>query len=301
MTPLSKVQVFDTVRVTSYGKGAEAYWILEPKRRVDKPLPVVLFVHGLNQTDYSVYRSWIMHLVRSGNVVIYPRYQAGNIVDPATFTGESAKALHRALDRCDGQQHPQVDHQQLSMIGHSVGGTIIANLAARPEYYGIPVPRALMLLQPGDTRADQGLGALLPTLTEDHRTIAKGTLMLIVDVANDYFVSPKAGQRIYEQAIGIDAKDKRRLLMQTDAHGKPALIADHMLPMGWTNRQDIMGRVNVYDDALWRWFDAMQAVGRGDDSQREEVFGEATLDLGKWSDGTPVRRPMDVSSDRLER
>jgi len=70
-----------------------------------------------------------------------------------------------------------------------------------------------------------------------------------------------------------------------------------MLPMAWTERQDSQGRVNAYDFALWRWFDALQATAMGDKKQREHVFGEAALDVGKWSDGTPVRPPIDQKVD----
>ena len=278
-----------------YGEGEQRYWIIEPDRAGDKPMSVVLFMHGMGLTHHSAYRSWINHLVRRGNIVIYPSYHTGGIVDPTTFTKHAAQAVRKALTQCDGKRHRLADTDRFTMVGHSLGGTIIANLAARPKHFGLPKPGALMLLQPGDTRADKGLGALFPSLTEDHRTIPQGTLMLIVDVENDYFVSPKAGQRIYDNALQIDAADKRRLLLRTDDHSEPAIIADHMLPMAWTTDQASRGRVNAYDFALWRWFDAMQAAAQGDDAQRDLVFGKAALDAGHWSDGTAVRPPVDVS------
>ncbi|MFK7790872.1 MAG: alpha/beta hydrolase family protein [Phycisphaeraceae bacterium] len=290
---------FNGMRVTAFGEGATGYWIIEPRQRVEEALPVVVFVHGFGLTKYTAYRAWITHLVRKGNVVIYPRYHVGGIVDPTTFTRAAAAGASKALAQCDGKRHASIDRNQLTMIGHSLGGTIVANLAARPKHYNLPVPRALMLLQPGDTKSDNGLGAFFPSLTEDHRTIAKGTLMLIVDVEGDYFVSPKAGLRIYDNAASIDATDKRRLLLKTDDHGEPAIIADHMLPMAWTDRQTSQGRVNAYDFAAWRWFDALQASALGDKQQHVLVFGDAALDLGQWSDGVPVCRPMDAPGDRL--
>lgn len=281
---------------TAYGEGAQRYWIIEPAKAGDDPMPAILFAHGLGLTNHSAYRIWIQHLVRRGNIVIYPAYHTGGIVDPTTFTENTAKATAEALNRCDGKQHCLADTDRFTMIGHSLGGTIIANLAARPRHFGLPKPDALMLLQPGDTQADRGIGALFPSITEDHSTIPSGTLMLIVDSENDYFVSPKAGQRIIEKSDKIDAKDKRRLLLRTDTHREPAIIADHMLPMAWTTSQNSQGRVNAYDFALWRWFDGLQALSQGDRRQREQVFGEAAMDVGRWSDGTPVRRPVDASA-----
>ncbi|MEM6506635.1 MAG: hypothetical protein AAF711_14460 [Planctomycetota bacterium] len=288
---------FVDVRVTIYGEGAEAYWILEPRNRSKEPLPVVLFVHGLNLPHYASYRSWIHHTVKRGNVVIFPRYQASGLVDPKTFTAEAAKAARSAVAKCDGLDHAKADPDRLTMIGHSLGGTIIANLAARPEHFGLPAPGALMLLQTGDTKADRGLGALLPSISEDHSTIAEGTLMLVIDVENDWIVSPKAGQRILDAAEKVDATDKRRLLLRSDTHGEPALIAGHSVPVAWTNQpRRGRGSTDAFDYALWRWFDALQALADGHDDRRELVFGEAALDLGTWSDGKAVRPPIEPAA-----
>lgn len=293
--PGGKDYLFSKTLATGYGEGEKRYWIIEPDQAADEALPVILFAHGFGLTNHSAYRAWINHLVRKGNIVIYPAYHIGGIVDPTTFTDETAAATRKALEQCDGKRHRLADTDRFTMVGHSLGGTIIANLAARPKHFGLPVPKALMLLQPGDTKADKGIGALFPSITEDHSTIPTGTLMLIVDVENDYFVSPKAGQRIVDNATKIEVKNKRRLLLQTDGHGEPAIIADHMLPMAWTDRQGDQGRINVYDFACWRWFDALQAAAHGDDLSRDLVFGEAAIDLGKWSDGTPVRPPVDTA------
>ena len=283
---------YEQVRATEYGEGADGYWIIEPVDAGDEPLPVVLFAHGLNQTNYAAYGSWIRHLARHGNLVIFPRYQTGGAVDPKTFTPQTAQAMREALKRCDGKKHPEADVKRFSMVGHSLGGTIIANLAARPNHYGLPVPKALMLLQPGDTRADKGFGAFFPSITEDHSTIAKGTLMLIVDVVGDYYVSAKGGTRIYDKAELIDTRDKDRLLLETDEHGNPALVADHMLPFAWPNGRG-RGKANAYDFAQWRWFDALMATAYGDEAQRKFVLGNTTEQraIGRWSDGTPVREP----------
>eukprot|EP00752_Nemacystus_decipiens_P014001 g12437.t1 len=286
---------------TAYGNGAQRYWIIEPTQGINKTLPVVFFVHGFNATHPRTYDAWIRHLVRRGNVVIYPQYQAGNLVDPTTFTDEAAKALRQALQKMDGKRHAKVDRQQLTMIGHSLGGTIIANLAARPRHFGIPTPGALMPLQSGDTRADTGLGSLLPSITEDHSTIPAGTLMLIVDVANDYFVSPKAGQRLYDNAKQVHTNDKRRLLLYTDDHGEPAIVADHSLPTGWSLGQGGFTRVNTYDIALWQWFDALQAAAEGDEVSREEGSGKTMkIGLAQMDSGADVQANL-AQAERLVR
>lgn len=298
--PGSNDYPFEHTRITAYGEGAGGYYIIEPREAPKQALPVVLFVHGMGATSYGGYHAWVTHLVRKGNVVLFPLYHDKGIVDPATFTNTAAAAAAEAIKRCDGDTHALIDTDRLTMVGHSLGGTIIANLAARPRHFKLPAPKAIMPLQSGDTRADSGLGALLSSITEDHSTIAKGTLMLIVDVEKDRIVSPKVGQRIHDNADRVAVRNKRRLVLRNDDHGEPTIIADHMLPNGWFDRQKRHVSVNTYDFALWRWFDSLQALAHGDEEHRDHVFGEVALNLGHWSDGTPVRRPIDASAGKLE-
>ena len=65
------------------GAGARGAAVFRPAGAA-RPLPVVVFVHGLFATDPDTYGAWIRHLVRDGNVVIYPAYQ-GALTPPAAF------------------------------------------------------------------------------------------------------------------------------------------------------------------------------------------------------------------------
>ena len=65
-----------------YGTGARSYWLFEPAEPTPERAPVVVFHHGWLAINPGVYGAWIEHLVRSGAVVIFPRYQA-DCVDPA--------------------------------------------------------------------------------------------------------------------------------------------------------------------------------------------------------------------------
>lgn len=284
---------YEGVTVTRYGQGAAGYWVFEP-RGVDKAkaLPVVAFVHGLNATNYGTSWLWIRHLVRKGNLVIYPQYQEGFLLDPATFTDQSAGAIRQAIEKLDGKTHVKADAERFAMVGHSLGGTIIANLAARHEHYGLPKAGALMPVQPGDVRSESGLGAFFPALIEDHSTIPRGTLMLVIATEDDHIVGQGIAKAIYGAAKAISKDDKDFILIAEDRHGSPALSADHFMPFSYIDRQ---GKVNAdaYDFALWRWFDALRDAAFEDGKHREIAMGNtaAQRDLGKWSDGTAVRQP----------
>ncbi len=59
-------------------EGDDQYWLFEPASpRPTQPAPVIVLLHGWGGTSPSGYGCWIEHLVRQGNVVIFPEYQTG--------------------------------------------------------------------------------------------------------------------------------------------------------------------------------------------------------------------------------
>src|SRR5262245_6244681 len=65
-----------TVRRKEFGSGARSYWLYEPADPAPAKAPVVVLNHGWLAVNPGAYGAWIEHLVRSGKVVIFPRYQA---------------------------------------------------------------------------------------------------------------------------------------------------------------------------------------------------------------------------------
>lgn len=277
----------DRVRIRSYGQDAQRVWVFSPVGAGDDALPVVLYVHGLNQLSYRGVYLWIEHLVRRGNIVIFPQYQTLGLIDPKTFTPATAKATRQALATCNGKDNPLADTQRFAMVGHSLGGTIILNLAARPKHFGLPTPKALMPLMPGDVRVPKGIGAFMPKITEDHSTVAADTVLLIVASTNDRIVGKRFAERIYKTTKRIDPADKDLLLLSDDDHGRPVLRAGHFVPTAYP------GRVDAYDYALWRWFDALRDAAFEDGLHREITLGNTAQQraLGRWSDGKAIREP----------
>lgn len=292
--PGSTDYAYDQVRVTSYGEGAQQYWVFEPVDDDGEPpeaaLPVVGFLHGLNAMDPAYMRGWIDHLVRKGGIVLYPRYQGGGLEKPSEYTPASADALRGALTRLDGEQHALGDPERFAYVGHSLGGTIIANLASNREAYGLPTPKALMSVLPGDTRAPRGLGALLPSLVEDMSGLPGDMLMLVVASEDDQIVGDGMARRIFAAAEGINEDDKDYLVMVGDDHGSPALVADHFI-VGCPYSADGELLADALDFKLWALFDALMSAAFNDGQDRGHALGntDAQRSMGAWSDGTPVK------------
>lgn len=291
--PGSSDYSYDRVRVRRYGSGADTVWLFAPAGQIDRPLPVILYVHGMNLPHYRVSWLWIEHLVKRGNLVIYPQYQQGSITNPKAFTDTTAKAARLALSKMDGDTLPKADRQRFAMLGHSLGGIILMNLAARHEHFGLPQPKALMPIQPGDVRARTGLGALMPKVAEDHTSVPADTLLLIVATVGDRYVGRRFAYQIYHDTARIDPADKDLLILADDTHGRPILSADHFLPLAYRSRLGTR-RVDAYDLALWRWFDALCSAAFHDGKHRSIALGNTPeqRDIGRWSDGQPIRPPM---------
>src|SRR3954468_12970233 len=109
------------VVAASHGKGATQYWLFEPAAPVPKSAPVVVFLHGWGGVNPEPYRAWIDHIVKRGNIVIYPRYQAEFGTPVADFTPNSIAAVTAALEflRAD-EKRLAPDLKRFAVVGHSM-------------------------------------------------------------------------------------------------------------------------------------------------------------------------------------
>src|SRR4030095_1182318 len=82
--PGGKHQPHASVIKNKYGKGSKEYWIYEPDSPKPASAPFIVFLHGWGGTNPLYYGAWLDHLVKRGNIVVYPRYQA-NILTAREF------------------------------------------------------------------------------------------------------------------------------------------------------------------------------------------------------------------------
>jgi pimeloyl-ACP methyl ester carboxylesterase len=249
---------------------------------VPQQAPVVVFCHGWLAMQPWTYLGWITHLVRRGSIVIYPRYQAGTRTPPSTFTANAASAIRDALKRLRQMGSVQPDTTRFAVVGHSAGGVIATDLTVRWEKLGIPRPRVLLAVEPGGSEADSGRWGLpmpdVPSLNPD-------TLMLCVSGGDDHVVSAATADRIYSSATQVPAANRNLVVVSTDRHGAPALVADHFFPTSPVNR---------VPDALdylvcWKLLDGLvDAAFSG--THREYALGNTPQQrsVGAWSDGVAV-------------
>ena len=275
---------------STWGSGRESYWLFEPDAPRPESAPVVVFLHGWGAMKPEPYLAWIEHLVRRGNIVVYPVYQASLRERPAAMTPAAMASLRDALAHLDGKEHVRAETTHLALVGHSLGATIAANIAAaQPE--GLPRPAALMVVEPGDSGDLQLARRSVQSLRADTSTIPAGTLMLVVVGDEDRMVGMDTARKIFQGATQVAAADKDFVVMRSDRHGKPELVADHSAPLAThtllLRRRGVIDALDTH--GLWKLYDALlDAAFRGQNRDMALGGGEGMTSMGQWSDGQPV-------------
>jgi len=214
---------------TRYGQGAQEYWVYEPDAPKPRTAPLIVFFHGWGGTNPAAYGAWLDHLVKRGNIVVYPRYQADLSTSLEDFTPTVIEVVKDAIKRLQTEPgHVRPEIERFAVVGHSVGGLLTANLAALAQKSGLPRVRALMSVEPGRTwnpirRANVPLA--------DLKQIPGQTLLLAVAGDSDNLARATDAKRIYYESTQVPAANKDFVMLVSDQHGQPNLKADHFAPV----------------------------------------------------------------------
>jgi hypothetical protein len=212
-----------------HGTGATQFWLFEPAHPTPKTAPAVVFLHGWGAVEPAPYRAWIDHIVRRGNIVIYPRYQVDHRTPPREFASSAITAVRAALEllRTDATR-VRADLARFALVGQSVGGALSINLAASAARAGLPPPTAVMSIQPGKT---WGLPRRAALVFEDLSTLPPAMLLLVVAGDRDRVARDIDARRIYYGASRIPPQNKNFVLVMSDLYGTPPLEAHHLAPL----------------------------------------------------------------------
>jgi hypothetical protein len=264
------------VKKSRYGYGGNRYWIFEPFAPKPESAPVIVFNHGFTALHPICYREWIHHIVKRGNIVIYPRYQKGFFRGFTDYNSNAINAVKNAIETLQNGRHIPPDLDKFAITGHSLGGGLTANMAAQALEEGLPIPKAIMPVQPAVVYED-GI---------DFADIPAGTLMLVVVGQNDTVVGNESGKYIFDKTTQIPLSQKDFVIQVTDTYGHPDIVGDHLAPV-CLPFYDTVDAMDYY--STWKLFDALTDYAFYDINQ-EYCFGNTPEQryMGLWSDGTPV-------------
>ncbi|MBI1927576.1 alpha/beta hydrolase fold domain-containing protein [Candidatus Poribacteria bacterium] len=294
-----------------YNEGTDQeFWIFEPASPTPASAPVVIFNHGWSGVNPAIYGAWIKHLVRRGNIVVYPRYQENLRTSMKDFTPNAIAAVKAAILELQRGSHVRPQLDRVAVVGHSIGGALTPNIAALAASEGLPQPKALMSVEPGSSMLGHP-NVNMPLA--DFQKIPPTTLMLVVVGADDEVVGDVDAKRIFQQTPQIPLENKDFIIFVSDSHGNPPLIANHFAPTARDDELDEddkggrrgrlserikekaeqrgVGAVDALDYyGLWKLFDAlMDAAFQG--KNRTYALGNTPEQryMGRWPDGTPVK------------
>jgi len=112
----------------SYGTGPTACWIFEPAEPTPKSAPLVVFNHGWLSYVPGAYSAWTEHLVKRGNIVLYPVYQDSPFTPADDFTPNAVRGVQDALRELQTGPHVRFELDKFAIVGHSAGGVIAADM-----------------------------------------------------------------------------------------------------------------------------------------------------------------------------
>ena len=250
-------------------------------------------MHGYFEfSGYGSMYELIRHTVRTGSIVIYPRWQTDTTTPcPGPFDIEpciasATNGIRGALSflRAD-MSRVQPDIEQASYFGFSFGGIITSNLANRYERLGLPKPRAIFL----DDPHDGGLAGPSEPAVDDSLDGIPSSTLFVCHVGAEGVIAEKGKadsscNAIFPKLRSLPDRNKDLVMTLPDHHGQPQLSATH----GVCAAQQ--GQADAYDwNFCWKVWDALRSAAY-DGTDRRYALGDTVQQRsnGAWSDGVPV-------------
>ena len=157
-----------------------------------------------------------------------------------------------------------------------------AQLAADTAKQRLPRPTAVFAVQPRpeDPASLRVLGG-----------IPRSSLVLVLAGDRDDRVGQEGPKALWAALGHLPAARRSYVLVRSDEHGTPALVADHFLPLSGSGYP--ADALDFYGP--WKLFDALQDCATRRQDCQVALGGTAQQRyMGRWRDGVPVT-PLQVS------
>jgi acetyl esterase/lipase len=278
---------FPAARAKKYGPDPGGFWLWEPTTGLAAdapvapgPFPVILYVDGCCQGDYPNPPSvepWLTHLARQGYVIVSPVYRATSALT------DVPALLREALDELARPGHPKIDLTRFAVAGYSFGGVPAVVNAATADAAGLPVPDALFVMAPcfdGSAQLGASAGSTCQVVPPD-AVLPQGLKAVELTFGEDFRVGRDMPMQVWGTLAALPAADRDFVVMSSDGHGMPPVMARHETPVDAVDAADWYG--------IWKLSDALFACtfeGEWCEFALGNTAGQRFM--GTWSDGVPV-------------
>jgi acetyl esterase/lipase len=202
------------------GTAGSRVWIFFPDSPRPESANVVLFLHGYRAMDPAPYGGWIDHIAKEGSIVLYPLFEESRSDPPENSLRNAIESTKQALQYLADAGPVKPDLSNFSIVGHSFGGGLAAQVAGLAAFSGLPQPQAVMSVQPGWLASKN-----YPT--DNLTRIPPPTYLLVVEGDKDQFQDTRHASTIFNLTTQIPP-DRKALVRLRSTEG---LIADHYAPL----------------------------------------------------------------------
>lgn len=292
------------------GQGAERVYVFlpaQPQLSTDRAVPIVFLQHGWQGMNPQNFGALIDHLARTGHVVIYPVYQESEKTSPQIVTAQAVQANKDALHYL-AKQGLKPDLNRVLYVGFSMGAAIAVNIAAAPDHLGLPAPKGLVLLAPGNAH-HVATGAQAANIISDPSKLPADLPVVVMTGAADTSIGVPTARQIAAQLCHIPADRRALLLLPSDTSDERSIKAGHGAPGAPDSRYNMplndqkfprtiqgldhfeaSGSLNQLDFfGFWR---AITSLNNSLKSEQPVVLGAGTatkLSLGMWPNGVAFK------------
>jgi len=234
--------------------------------------PTVFLAHGFGLSDPASYRDLIEHLVSVGNIVVYPSYDVSDHDGDGDTDRADLEESYRVVDEgivAAVGATPRIDTTRVGWWGHSHGGGMIPWLVQQGAARGWG-SKALWM-----SNVAQAYSQLVG---DGDITVPPNTQSMTVALEHDALADKRLGIDVYE-SLTLPPSQKRHVMINTDVHGQPPMLAEHGAPSAGD------GQADAVDFLLWRYSDVLERCAL---TRRDCDLDLSTV--GTWSDGVPVVR-----------
>ncbi len=297
--PGSNQYIYPSVSKFEYGAGDLKYWVYRPNKAKIDMAPVLLYLHGWAADEPIFYEALLEHFAKKGFIVVFPKY--GKWWNISKYEANAKRAFEDALIQL--KMHPDIkpDLNRVIFAGHSLGTQIASRMADTAADFNYPAPKALILHEPaGTTQLNNNFA-----IDQNMGRVSKSTLLVIL-VRDDWATDPGG----YPVPVTIwhatkHLNNKTVLRIPSDSSGEVALISHHSaMQTGGSHfwESDDAHGVDAIDTwGYWRPTEAaINYALYGTDSQYILGGGADVIDMGNWSDGTPVAKKEIVSDSAMD-
>jgi acetyl esterase/lipase len=298
--------------VEKYGSGEKSYYIFKPLGYTQKKAPLIVFFHGWLALEPENYWYWIKHIVRKGNIVLFPVFQ-NYITNSLGFIKNSADAILDGI-KILLNSDLKVDLNRVGFIGHSVGGIVSVDLAIKYKEKQLPKPKFVLSVEPGSTNIhleinnkDVTIKGIQITKLYDLSKFPSDVNLITIVGENDTEVFDYDAKTIFQEAT---AKNKLYVSVSSDNYGSSPLVADHYFPSapkeGFKPNAALSTLIRIKQPEVWKNLASIAVVNAldyyvtykfsdflEDVSFNNKSFFDTDIKslsyMGTWSDGTPVK------------